>query len=219
MRVSFVLQAAVLLLCVIHCDSTVVTGDGAGGVPGGGGSSAGAGASDGGGSDGGAPSTWVDEPECFEDSECPQLCAAYRCVAGFDCDPANVSCDAPPPQCERGETPSIEYGCWGPCVRATECAYITSCDLCGAFETCIVYEESRHCVETPEECRSLDQGNAKCGCMGNSICPNDGVDGVMCDALDPGEYAVGCQCNDFLYDCPQGDGGAGGAGGAGGSGG
>ena len=68
-------------------------------------------------------------PTCFAD--CDQLacdaagaqgpiCQDSKCIAGFDCS-SPVLCNAIPPSCVPGETPSIVNGCWGACVRADEC--------------------------------------------------------------------------------------------------
>lgn len=53
----------------------------------------------------------------------------------FDCDPRNVSCDAPTPMCMTGFVPTVEDGCWGPCLQAAGCRPI-ACDEATVMEDC-----------------------------------------------------------------------------------
>lgn len=48
-------------------------------------------------------------------------CAEGRCVMGFACDLALVTCDGPEPECEDGETPRVVDGCHAGCVPEDEC--------------------------------------------------------------------------------------------------
>lgn len=48
-------------------------------------------------------------------------CVGGRCVMGFDCDLALVTCDGPEPECGEGETPRVVDGCHADCVPAEEC--------------------------------------------------------------------------------------------------
>lgn len=96
-------------------------------------------------------------------------CQAHRCVAGFVCDPSLVACDALPPTCAAGETPSVVGTCWGPCVPASECRSVSGCDQCAAGQACVLFGGgfmATHCVETAAECG----GTPTCACMGASIC-------------------------------------------------
>ncbi|MBK7584211.1 MAG: hypothetical protein IPI67_28920 [Myxococcales bacterium] len=101
-------------------------------------------------------------------------CAAGKCVVGFDCDADKVFCNALPPLCEGGMTPSVNGGCWGPCVPVSECASIPTCADCTAPGTvCVTVDmqsgdsAASHCVEVPKGC----EGSPTCACMGSSVCP------------------------------------------------
>ncbi len=55
-------------------------------------------------------------------SEADVTCLRGRCSLGIDCDFTDVICEAMPPDCAEGMTPSIEGDCWGPCVPLETCA-------------------------------------------------------------------------------------------------
>jgi hypothetical protein len=60
-------------------------------------------------------------------------CVAGRCVAGFACDPSQVTCRVAPPSCAAGEIPSINASgnCYtGACVPASECTGVAGCGAC-----------------------------------------------------------------------------------------
>lgn len=114
----------------------------------------------------------------------PPLCAAGQCVAGFDC--SYASCFALPPVCEPGMVPSVVADCWGPCVPATECAAVASCDQCPIGTACVeqvAFGTTLHCVAIPESCN----GTPSCACMGSSVCVGefdaciDGADSISCE--------------------------------------
>lgn len=118
-----------------------------------------------------------DIPECFVPT-CGSLglmgdspaCSAGQCVAGFDCDHSKVMCKSTPPTCNPGETPTVQNGCWGSCVPATECATVAKCEQCTGGQTC-VQEVTQlgfisHCVALPSACN----GKATCECMGGAVC-------------------------------------------------
>ncbi len=118
-------------------------------------------------------------------------CAVGKCVVGFDCDAGQVFCNALPPVCEAGSVPSVNGGCWGPCVPATQCASVPSClDCVGPLTTCVSIDTqgaesgTHHCVDVPKGC----EGNPTCSCMGASVCTGlysacqdlSGLPGMVC---------------------------------------
>ena len=99
------------------------------------------------------------------------LCAAHRCVAGFNCDHSQVLCASLEPSCGSGMTPSVSGSCWGACVPATECAYVYECTQCTKpDQVCVDISmgpsDHRYCVEVPDECGTTPT----CACMGDSVC-------------------------------------------------
>jgi hypothetical protein len=52
-------------------------------------------------------------------------CVGERCVMGFECDLALVTCDGAEPACEDGETPRVVDGCHAGCVPAEECRAVS----------------------------------------------------------------------------------------------
>lgn len=50
-----------------------------------------------------------------------RVCVNGRCVLDRSCDRMSVTCDMAPPECEPGTIPSVEDGCYGPCIASTEC--------------------------------------------------------------------------------------------------
>ncbi len=97
-------------------------------------------------------------------------CEVGRCVAGFNCKWADVLCKSVQPICPVGETNSVVGTCWGPCVPATQCEFISTCKQCSPTQVCVTKQAKigggRHCVDLPGECNS----SATCGCMGASVC-------------------------------------------------
>ncbi len=45
-----------------------------------------------------------------------------------NCRPDEVFCDIPPPVCEDGQVPSVEGGCYGPCVPIGDCPCASASD-------------------------------------------------------------------------------------------
>jgi hypothetical protein len=39
-----------------------------------------------------------------------------------DCNPGKIACDGPTPDCPDGEVPTVDGGCYGPCVAIEQCA-------------------------------------------------------------------------------------------------
>lgn len=119
-----------------------------------------------------------DRTECFVTTCTPRgitdddvVCAAGRCAAGYDCDESRVACLAPTPICPAGEVPSVSGLCWGPCVPADECAYVTDCARCdGATHFCATYVQRsgpvRYCVRRFDACGGI----ADCACEGPGVC-------------------------------------------------
>jgi hypothetical protein len=107
------------------------------------------------------------------------MCAAHRCVAGFNCDHSQVACLSPEPSCGAGKTAAVKGMCWGECVPASECAFVSECSQCTKpGQVCAAISmgpvEHRYCIEVPEEC-----GNTPtCACMGASVCG-----GLPCELL------------------------------------
>jgi hypothetical protein len=107
-------------------------------------------------------------------------CANGRCVFGRSCD-GQASCFAAPPECPEGEVPSVNGGCWGPCLPPTECLTVASCDDCGdAF--CVEFQaRGSHfgCVTRVETC---DRENY-CECLGVCGECSKEDDAVVCPCL------------------------------------
>lgn len=114
--------------------------------------------------------------------ECEQTaCAAFgidpipACELGscemtdVSCDPTIVACDAIPPACEPGFAPSVEAGCWGPCVPSEYCDVLTTCD-CPDDQACVERDTHFgplfHCTRLPEDCG----GVASCACLADDVC-------------------------------------------------
>ncbi|MBK8941796.1 MAG: hypothetical protein IPM79_30390 [Polyangiaceae bacterium] len=119
--------------------------------------------------------------ECAE-TKCGELgydpssltCVAHQCSAGYDCDETQVICDQIPPMCQPGWTASVEGDCWGPCVPADECAFVSDCAQCGeglyaCVHTSIGPMERRNCVPLPLECGGIGSPPT-CVCMGEAVC-------------------------------------------------
>ncbi|MCA9621899.1 MAG: hypothetical protein KC731_22900 [Myxococcales bacterium] len=106
---------------------------------------------------------------------------------GVSCNPSQVLCDGPVPQCPMGEVPSVDGACWGPCVPVLECATEPSCDGCQQG-FCIEYQSftiEYRCVLPALMCSSLS-----CPCLGPYVCtpPFD----VCADQPMDGDVACSC---------------------------
>lgn len=57
-------------------------------------------------------------------STCVKRAWAHRgtCDAGADCDLRKIKCDRAAPKCPEGLVPSVSGNCFGPCVKAAQCA-------------------------------------------------------------------------------------------------
>ncbi len=115
-------------------------------------------------------------------------CVAGQCIKGFKCDGSQVLCNALPPLCEGGEVPSVDQGCWGPCVPAVQCASVANCSECPGGTSCVVnqaFTSSAHCVNVPAGC------TADCTCLGKAACTGE-FDACV-DKVNDGS-AVHCEC-------------------------
>lgn len=135
--------------------------------------------------------------------DCPELCVVGKCqeqgipeigaVCRFgtcvfekvSCDPIQVACDGPPPECGEGWLPSVDRDCWGGCVPAEACDVVPSCDDCPTHETCVEVQTqlgARYvCEPIAPECGE----DPTCACMGEACTEPfdtcaDGPDGLQC---------------------------------------
>ena len=124
--------------------------------------------------------------EAYVPSPVQAECRAGRCVTNVDCDPSEVICLQPEPQCPAGQTASVAGGCWGPCIPSTECLQVGGCEQCGDDQACVAEVAQLgpvyHCVELPDSCN----GTADCACLGDSVCVgsfnlcSDSANGIEC---------------------------------------
>ncbi len=115
-------------------------------------------------------------------------CVAGQCIKGFECDSSKVFCNALPPLCEGGEVPSVDNGCWGPCVPAVQCASVANCSECPGGTSCVVnqaWTSTAHCVNVPAGCA------ADCSCLGKAVCT--GAFNACIDKVNDGS-ALHCEC-------------------------
>ena len=117
-------------------------------------------------------------------------CQAGQCVVGFDCDSSKAVCAMPPPSCDAGHVPSVQGGCWGPCVPATDCSFVPDCDHCDpSSQLCVKYSAwtvESHCVPIPPACKD----DLSCDCMGSDVC----VDPFNLCFDDPSQNTLSCEC-------------------------
>jgi hypothetical protein len=136
--------------------------------------------------------------------ECPKACLQPSCdaIGLFDpvaecrlglcqfvpksCNPAEVTCDAPTPQCPDGMLPEVDGFCWtGECVPLQFCDIVPSCEDCQRHETCVVIETQLGPWYACEPIAPACDGDPSCACMAE-ICPEshdtcvDGEDGISC---------------------------------------
>ncbi|MFZ5891099.1 MAG: hypothetical protein ACOY0T_08610 [Myxococcota bacterium] len=99
-------------------------------------------------------------------------CIAGRCVFSRSCNTNRAMCEAEPPTCAAGKVPSIDNGCWGPCIPVGECSQVTSCKDCEAAGLVCVTDQLQagpvyHCVSVPPACN----GKPNCQCMSACLSP------------------------------------------------
>jgi hypothetical protein len=116
-------------------------------------------------------------PECVQ-TKCSEMgepnataaCIVGQCVAGFQCEHAEVLCAVPTPVCPPGMTATLVEGCWGECVLASECFRVSSCVQCGPDHACVTEDTpiglKTHCVPVAPSCN----GDPSCACMGAAVC-------------------------------------------------
>jgi hypothetical protein len=115
-------------------------------------------------------------PSCMQFGGVDQpRCAAGRCVLGFDCDTASVTCKRAAPVCPAGQVPRVVMQgmqrCFGECVDARQCLAVTSCASCARADLCARTgaATSLHCLGLPSPCTT-----ATCACVGPSVCTGYG---------------------------------------------
>jgi hypothetical protein len=82
-------------------------------------------------------------------------CVARRCVLGFDCDTARITCKRLAPACPSGQVPRVLARggdrCYGECVDAGQCLSVPSCKACGTEDVCVRSElkvsSTFHCID------------------------------------------------------------------------
>lgn len=108
----------------------------------------------------------------------------------LSCSPFLVACDEAPPECGEGTVPSVVESCWGPCVPASACDVVPSCDDCPDGEACI---ETSTQLGWTFSCEPIDpscDGTPDCTCMG-VVCE----DPFECvPAGEANGAALGCGC-------------------------
>jgi hypothetical protein len=111
-------------------------------------------------------------PSCMQFGGVEQpRCAAGRCVLGFDCDTASVTCKRAAPVCPAGQVPRVVMQgvqrCFGECMDARQCLAVPSCASCARADLCVRTgaATSLHCVAAPSSCTT-----ASCACVGPSVC-------------------------------------------------
>jgi len=105
-----------------------------------------------------------------------------------DCDPSTVTCKAMPPTCAKGEVPSVQGSCWGPCVPILTCATIKDCSTCtnGFCAEYAAWTKEYRCVMPSITCAAL-----ACSCLAEYFCvaPFD-----ACSTPTGGAAKVSCSC-------------------------
>jgi len=118
-------------------------------------------------------------------------CVAGHCNLGLNCSPGDVMCLQPQPECGEGRVSMVRNNCWGACVDASDCASVTSCEVCDKDRhVCVIREASTltyHCAEVPAECVN----DRSCDCLQLNVCVGsynvctDGADGeIVCTCPD-----------------------------------
>lgn len=107
---------------------------------------------------------------------------------GIDCNPATVTCKASVPDCAKGEVPSVQNGCWGPCVPILNCATEKDCSGC-TNGWCAEYQSwttEYRCVMPSVQCSAL-----ACSCLGDYFCVGPWN---ACSIPSTGPAKVACSC-------------------------
>lgn len=119
------------------------------------------------------------------------VCRLGRCIAErLPCEPTQVMCPMPSPDCPKGQVPGVGEGCWtGQCVPAEICDVVPDCDICPDGWMCVTKvafgPQGITCEPIPADC----DGEPSCECAGEAVC----VDGfTFCS--DPGGDELNCEC-------------------------
>lgn len=111
-------------------------------------------------------------------------------VQKLGCNPQNVQCDAPTPQCGDGTTARVEGGCWtGECIPYAYCDWVPDCTACAQDEICVELlggpkpTVPQHvCEPVAPECIDMPT----CACLGEIVCEGVG----SCE--DDGKNQIAC---------------------------
>ncbi|MCA9595963.1 MAG: hypothetical protein KC776_21765 [Myxococcales bacterium] len=106
---------------------------------------------------------------------------------GVDCNPSSVSCKAAVPNCPAGQVPSVNAGCWGPCVPILACSAISDCSQCtsGFCAAYVAFTMEYRCVLPTVQCSAL-----ACSCLAQYLC----ADPYSACTDSSGGPAVSCEC-------------------------
>lgn len=149
-------------------------------------------------------------PAEFDPLPCPADCLVPSCtaigmhdasaecrlggcqIAAVSCDPAQVWCNIPAPDCAPGFSPRVADGCWDGCVESRYCDVVSDCNAvdCGDGWICIESQAGSfapHCEPRPATCEDTDswcecfapypevcQGGCEEGFSGGVICVDGG---------------------------------------------
>ncbi|HQP38729.1 MAG TPA: hypothetical protein PLI95_26270, partial [Polyangiaceae bacterium] len=116
-------------------------------------------------------------------------CVLQHCSMQIDCDTSKVTCDVAQQPCQAGKVHSVHGVCWGPCVEASQCDHVDSCDKCDpAFYVCVAQTAlgvfGYHCEKIPPACAA----NKTCGCMKDYFCGSTEV----CEDVASGQIVCAC---------------------------
>ena len=109
--------------------------------------------------------------KCDEWGLTSATCEAGICVVkGKSCDPTEVSCNSPQPDCDSGTLPQVDDGCYtGKCLPVLACDWVPDCDLCDDL-ICVITEgpgcTHHRCEPGIAEC----EGEPPCDCLGSIFC-------------------------------------------------
>lgn len=119
----------------------------------------------------------------------PDCVAAEECM----CDPNQVYCDAPPPECPPDEVPVVDEGCWdGTCVPIDSCYSVEDCSWCDDDEACVAAYSLAGpqftCQPIPRDCA---EAVPTCECMPDA-CEEPFFE---CADVEPGsDHDLSCFC-------------------------
>jgi hypothetical protein len=125
----------------------------------------------------------------------PLRCRFGRCTfVKIDCNPLQVTCKSLPPECPKGQVPSVdvEASCWtGVCAPAEACDWVPDCGACDEDELVCVQKLQKGafevCEPKPVDCG--DVADIDCGC-GQQICDASPPHTVCGDV----QGGIACEC-------------------------